>query len=449
MNLVVAAVGGAAALGLLALTIRRPIFGCAVLVLTVPLTAGLTRGAVIPVLKASEVILLVVLAGVVIHQVTTRRSRPVSGLDIAVGAYVIGSIVIPWTVLLLSHWSADLDTWRTVLSPALFLGVYYVFSRTAPTHDRLRIVLNSTLAAGVIVGLIAGAEILNLPGVRDFFATYYPGPSQASYRANSTLGHYSAVGAFGLLTFILALSLAAFRHRDFPGWWLAAVMGASALGMLASGTWAALATLPVATVIVLFYARRVPRELIVTVACAAVLVVVLWPEISQRIESQQLITAQGFALPESMQTRIRYWTEFIIPALSDHLWVGTGTVIPSTVPDRLTSFVVNEYLWAAFRAGLVGVALLVGMLLTIMSVAWKQRGDMDPSRRVIGAASLATCAMLLMLGATAQYITFAGLSQEIAMLVGVLAGLTAAVDVRRPAAVVVANPKESTALGLG
>ena len=119
------------------------------------------------------------------------------------------------------------------------------------------------------MGLIAGAEILNLPGVRDFFATYYPGPSQASYRANSTLGHYSAVGAFGLLTFILALSLAAFRHRDFPGWWLAAVMGASALGMLASGTWAALATLPVATVIVLFYARRVPRELIVTVACAA------------------------------------------------------------------------------------------------------------------------------------------------------------------------------------
>ena len=124
-------------------------------------------------------------------------------------------------------------------------------------------------------------------------------------------------------------------------------------------------------------------------------------------------------------------------------------MIPSTVPDRLTSFVDNEYLWAAFRAGLVGVALLVGMLLTTMSVAWKQRGDMDPSRRVIGAASLATCAMLLMLGATAQYITFAGLSQEIAMLVGVLAGLTAAVDVRKPAAVVVANPKESTALGLG
>src|SRR5438034_9345397 len=102
MNLVVAAVGGVAALGLLALTIRRPIFGCAVLVLTVPLTAGLTRGAVIPVLKASEVILLVVLAGVVIHQVTTRRSRPVRGLDIAVGAYVIGSCGIPMTVMLLS-----------------------------------------------------------------------------------------------------------------------------------------------------------------------------------------------------------------------------------------------------------------------------------------------------------------------------------------------------------
>src|SRR5947208_15311039 len=132
MNLVVAAVGGAAALGLLALTIRRPIFGCAVLVLTVPLTAGLTRGAVIPVLKASEAILLVVLAGVVMHQVTTRRSRPVSGLDIAVGGYVIRSIVIHWIVLVLSHSLADLDTLLTVLLLALSLRLVFIVSRTAP-----------------------------------------------------------------------------------------------------------------------------------------------------------------------------------------------------------------------------------------------------------------------------------------------------------------------------
>src|SRR5207253_314237 len=70
------------------------------------------------------------------------------------------------------------------------------------------------------------------------------------------------------------------------------------------------------------------------------------------------------------------------------------------------------------------ILLLVGMLGVIMAAGWSQRSNPDPSRRAIGAASLATSLMLVVLGATAQYITFAGLSQEIAMVVGLLGALT-------------------------
>jgi hypothetical protein len=310
-----------------------------------------------------------------------------------------------------------------VASPALFLVVYYIFSRTHLTERDLRIVLNCALVAGVIVSLIACAELVDLPGVRNFFASYYTGPTLSTYRPSSTLGHYSAVGAFGALTCVLALALATARAPGFSRTWLTFVMGVSLVGLLVSETWAPAAALPVAILIIVWYGRRIPRELVVTVVCGLVGFIVLWPLISSRVDSQQVITAQGFALPDSLGVRIRYWNEFIIPALRDNIWLGTGTVIPSSVPGPLTKFVDNEYLWAGFRAGLLGVALLVGMLMSIMAAAWTVRSTRNPLQLAVGAACLATAAMLLLLGVTAQYITFAGLSQEIAMLVGALAGL--------------------------
>lgn len=442
MTIVIGAVAGVGALALFLLTIRRPIFGCAALVLTVPLTAGLARGAVIPVLKPNEAILLIVLAGVIAHNLTVRRVRPLSALDLAVGTYAIGSVVIPWLVLELTRYPADLDTWRTVVSPALFLIVYYIFSRTAFTTETLRIVLNCALLAGVMVCGIAAAELVNLPGVRSFVEANYPAPILSSFRPSSTLGHFSAVGAFGALTYILALAIATVRHPGFSSLWLTFVMGVGLLGVIVSETWAPLAALPVVTLIIVIYGRRIPRELVITVALGLVGTIFLWPLISARFDSQHLITAQGFALPESMQTRIRYWTEFIIPALSDHIWIGTGTVIPSSVPAPLTTYVDNEYLWAAFRAGVPGVALLLAMMFSIMASGITARSSANSERRVLGAAALATATMLILLGATAQYITFAGLSQEIAMLVGVLAALSTQVHARRvPFTVISTEPR--------
>ena len=67
-------------------------------------------------------------------------------------------------------------------------------------------------------------------------------------------------------------------------------------------------------------------------------------------------------------------------------------------------------------------------------MGWHERDSESPMRRAIGSAAMATCLMLLIVGATAQYITFAGLSQEIAMLLGILSALTTQIygRARRP-----------------
>src|SRR5262249_36437681 len=240
---------------------------------------------------------------------------------------------------------------------------------------------------------VAGAQAIDLPGVRDLVATYYPTAPQPSwdrvYRPASLLGHYSAVGAFGLLNLMLALVLAATRQAGFPGWWLALVMAANMLSLIASETYAPLAALPVGVVAALLVVRRIPSShLTAGLPVVGAGAVVLWPSISGRVGSQ-FSGAGGIALPETLQTRIDYWQGFFIPALLEHgPWLGTGTLIPPEVPRPLVNFVDNGYLWQLFRAGLPGLAALIIMLASVAALAWAMRASDDPLRRVVGAGCL-------------------------------------------------------------
>jgi hypothetical protein len=150
--------------------------------------------------------------------------------------------------------------------------------------------------------------------------------------------------------------------------------------------------------------------------------VLLWPFLNGRIEQQQLFTGggSGLAVPETMQWRIRYWQEFFVPAAADNLWFGTGTTIPSMVPPWIDTFTDNEYLYAIFRGGLPGVALLLALFAALAVVAWRERLSPVPEARALGAVCLASVIALGLMGATSEYLTFAAVSQLFWMLVGLL-----------------------------
>src|SRR5207302_1645703 len=91
-----------------------------------------------------------------------------------------------------------------------------------------------------------------------------------------------------------------------------------------------------------------------------------------------------------------------------HLLAGTGTIIPPDIPATLVTFVDNEYLRVAYRAGLIGVTLLVVMYVTIGFNGWRTRRSRDSWSGAAGAAALASVAGLALMGTTAEYLTFAG-----------------------------------------
>jgi hypothetical protein len=418
-----------AGLAFVVLTYWRPAAGCGLLVLLVPLTTGLGRGTIVPLLRPNEALLLALLLGLALHRLHHPRRRPITSLDLAVGSFAIGTVLVPCLVLFLSDQRGFLvstDTLREVLAPVQFLVIYLVFSRTELSSRDVRMILNLAMLAGVIVGLLAIAELLDVPGLRELVARYYPAPPTPGwdpvYRPFSTLGHYSAVGAFGAMNFALALSLATVRHQEFSRAWLSLVMVVNLAAVVVSLTWAPLLVLPLMAGIVLWHGRRVPRELGITAGALAVAFVLFWPAVSGRIAQQGLAAGQGVVIPQTFATRLDHWQVFFLPALADHVWLGTGTIIPSIVPTPLTDYVDNEYLRDAFRAGVVGLILLLVMLLAIALTGWRsRRASSGPMYRSLGSTCLALVVFLALIGVTAEYLFFGGVSQEFAMLVGLLA----------------------------
>jgi hypothetical protein len=373
--------------------------------------------------------LLPLVGGLCLYHLRRRQRRPITGLDLAIGSFTLGLTLIPLLFLFVtgSPNLGDLDTMRTVLIPIQFLMVYMVFSRTDLSSGGMRSILNLTLLASVLVGLLAVLELLDVPGVRSLVQATFPPPPLVTtwdplYRPTSTLGHFSAVGAYGTLNFTLALALATMRHPAFPKLWLSLVMAVNLAALAASLTWAPLVAAPLVTGIVLWYGRRIPRELGLALAALALALALFWPAVSARGAQQGVLSSVGteLVIPWTFEVRLRFWEAFFVPSLLDHVWLGTGTVIPSEVPDRLVDFVDNEYLREGFRAGLVGIGLLLTVITTIGVIGWRSRASPDVTRRSLGGAIVALAVFYALIGLTAEYLFFGGVSQEFAMLLGFL-----------------------------
>ncbi len=426
------AVGASVGLSLFALTAWRPAAGCAVLALLVPLTAGIGRGTLIPVVRPSEALAIVVFTGLLCNIAIRRRRLAFVGLDLVVLVFVLVEVLIPLLAILVHPAHVDLDTWRTVLAPVQYLAVYVLFSRCEPGSAGLRWIINLAFLASIVVAAVAVLEVFS-PGFHSLVSTYYEESQTPNwdpiYRPSSLVSHYSAAGGFAALNGSLAAALLIGRHPGFPASWLGLVMLANTCGLLVTQTWAPLAALPVVAAAIFLQSGRIPwRAMIVMAALAVACVIVLWPLVSERIDQQQLFTASGeIALPQSVDTRIRYWQEFFIPAAMDNFWFGTAATAaagdfpaPSSVPERLSMFIDNEYLYEVLRGGVFALISLLVLFAALARAGWRARASPDPSTRALGGACLAAALALIVTGFTSEYLTFGALTQLFWMLVGLL-----------------------------
>lgn len=425
------AAGGLVAIAYTLLCIRRPVWGCAVLVLATPLIEGLGRGTVIPLVRPSEAMLALLIVGVLVHEIPRRQIRNYTIMDLAVIAYAAGTSLIPSLYLLLTGSSVDATTLFNIFAPLQYLTIYLLFSRVQVTDRDRRLFLNFAMAASVIVSVVGIAQLANVPGLQDFLYAHYPIEGEGSTvclygvcRPSSLMQHYSAFGAYSALSYTIALALLTTRRAGFDARWLIFVLAVDAMGVFVSQTVAAVVGLLLATVIVLVYRRTIPRQLLLVGAALAIGLFLFWGNIVSRVEQQFPVGNQsiaGIPVPESMEVREQYWGQIFWPALEPVIWTGSGNVAPD-VPASLQNLVDNEYLGMGFRAGIGGEVLLLGMLIIIGATAMRSRRSEEPLEVALGSMVVAYVVVLAVMGTTAEYLGFAGLDQSFWMVIGMLAG---------------------------
>jgi hypothetical protein len=415
---------------LLGLTYRWPLFGLSALAIGVPLTTGIGRGTLIPLLRPNEVLLLGVLIALALRYLVRPEPRPVNPVDIAVYTFCATGALIPFLVLFLNRTPIDFDLARSIFSPLQFLAVYLAVSSPPLDGRGIRLVLNVTMVASVMVAGLAVAEALNFSPVSNFLAAHFTSLAQAAWdtsipRPSSTLGLYSSVGAFGLLNFALALALLTLRPPGYSHLWLVVVMIANIMGILASQTWAPAIGLVPVTIVVLLYARRIPTQLWFGLAAAGLALLLFASLVSARVSQQGVAVGSSLLIPKTMLYRMTLWQDYFVPAIDEGFWFGTGTLIPSQVPERLTNSVDNQYIRQGYRAGIVGLLLLFATLAAIVFTGWRARRHPEVIRASLGATCVAYVAALLVLGWTEEYLQYGGVGQQVALVFGLFAGCLA------------------------
>ena len=99
----------------------------------VPLTAGLGRGTLIPLLRPGEVLIILTLAAMAVRLFLDRRQDgpPRFNLvDAVITAFVAFAVLVPAVVLIFDQADVEVTTWMTVLGPVQFLVVYWIYSRS-------------------------------------------------------------------------------------------------------------------------------------------------------------------------------------------------------------------------------------------------------------------------------------------------------------------------------
>jgi hypothetical protein len=416
---------------------HRPVVAAATVVAVCPAISGIARGLGLGSLKASELLLVLCVAVVVLR-------RPVRGQQLRVADVgLIAFAVLGATfgaIHTLTGSSTVASFLRVGLQPALLFLTYWTASRSMRDRGDLSLVLRWLLVVSPVPALLAVAQGFNVPGVRALLIRITGGPSLALpsdpgiARVTGPFPIWHSLTAYLLIPFVVGVVLVLRGDREV-------LSRPVLLGVLAVDG-AALALAVTATVIVwavvgvLFAAHRQGRlrqAMVLLVATTGVAGLLFSGPIAARFAEQQVNTtvsqnATGPRfVPQTIAYRFTVWNRDYVPLLERAVPYGIDNELPDSIVFKHAE---NQYITTALRGG---VLLLIGMVsaFVLLGADLHRLGRRDD---LVGAVAGALLGILLFLPVTAMiwpYVTNAGFPQAFLSLTGAVAGAAAARGRRR------------------
>ncbi|HEV7963913.1 MAG TPA: lipid II flippase MurJ [Actinoplanes sp.] len=388
-----AAVVVVAGLGVGAWVFARPAVAAYLIIFLTPLTAGIDRGTVLPVLRPNEALAVVVGAALAVRWIVLLRTGGVrmprlNKLDGALAGLAVCSSIVPLLMMLARRREIGADDLQYTIVLWKYLAVYAIVRFSVSTAKQAYRCLALSMASAAIVSVVGILQSLDLFGVPKLLGTLWAPfgveRTLAIGRGSSTLALAAAVADLAILNLAIAvgLLLRGAKHRMLLG----LVVLVCVFGTLGAGEFSTVIGLLVAmaALIIVSKATRVFGYAIPLLLVAGV---VMWPVIQTRLLGFQ--SASG--LPDSWIVRLRNLNTYFWPELGAHgnwlLGVRPSARVPASHEEFGFVWIESGYTWLLWGGGIP----LLGAYVYFVVVALRKAAA--AARR--GTGALATIGLTL------------------------------------------------------
>lgn len=381
----------------------------AIYVALMPLIVGLPRGALLPLLRPSEVLQLVVTAaamvGVAIAVLDGSRWKlRLSSVDRWLLAVVAAGSVLPLLWLMGRGLPLTLDHILSAFPLVKYAALYFLVRACVRRPAQLALVVKATTGASLVIATIAVAQALEVGPVIDVLGKYFVSSAEDVVdggRATTTFGSAIATGAYLVISCGLAISHAI--PTGSKRWYAAAAW--LAFGAFASGQIGTLLALAVILIMVAYFNKSLTKILPWVLPGGAIVAIVLWPIVMARLADLD----QGSNLPKSWLARWNNLAELFWPPLAEGGWV-LGVSPDATLPPpevwREIVYLESGYLWMLWVGGVPLIFAVLGFFASI----WRelkptQHSNADVSVKAVAVTGRAAVAMIALLSVIDAHLT--------------------------------------------
>lgn len=382
--------------------IFHPSTAAYVLLFTTPLIVGIDRGSVLPLLRPSEALGLL-LGGALLTRGFIRLgtgrqlSFRFSTVDASILLLALTSSVLPLLWMTARSKDVALDDLLYALTLWKYYGLYLLVRASVRTEREVRSCLALSLAAAALVAVVAILQSLQILGVPELLATYYaPFGDELALNINrgtSTLASSHATA--DVLTFNLAIALAWIARGPRSRLLLGSLTVLFVFGILASGQFSGVIALVVGAGAVGFLTGRLTRGVVASGPILVAAGLVLQPVLQERLNSVD--PSRG--LPTSWLGRLENLQRFFWPELTSNfnflLGVRPSARVPAPESWREYVYIESGHTWLLWNGGIPFFLAFFVFLWTAMGALRRvayQRSD------AVGVAAIAAFAAAGVIG---------------------------------------------------
>ncbi|MET0419915.1 MAG: lipid II flippase MurJ, partial [Actinoplanes sp.] len=418
-----------AVLGVGAWVYLRPAVAAYLLVFLTPLTAGIDRGTLLPVLRPNEALTVLVGAALVVRGLAGLRTGEVrfprlTSIDWSLIGLAVFTSVVPLTMMMARGREIIADDLQYAIVLWKYLVVYAIVRFSVRTERQALRCVGLSIAAACVVCVIGILQSLDLFGVPKLLGLLYAPfgveRTLAIGRGSSTLALAAAVADLAILNVALAVGL--LLHRGRHRMLLGGAILICVFGALGAGEFSTVMGLLVAMV-TLVAVSRAYRLIGYAVPLLLLGGVVMWPVLATRLAGFQ--SASG--IPESWIVRLRNLNTYFLPEIGAHTnWlfgVRPSARVPASHEEFGWVWIESGYVWLLWGGG---IPLLVAYLCFVVvclrrGVAAARRAQGIVATIGLAVASVVAANVFLML--FDPHLTYRGAADALLVLLALLRNL--------------------------